>query len=156
MVAIPNKISWRHTSIGIVDDNADWRSTLRSICNRLGAIDIVDAANGVMFCAAAENFGRGFDLLLVDDDMTPMDGYMLLRHLRSTPTHPSRRAAAILMAPNTESDTLRKALQVGFHGVLAKPFSAGALTERAERILAAPMLWQQSGDLLVPLSPKQA
>jgi response regulator of citrate/malate metabolism len=60
------------------------------------------------------------------------------------------------MPAAADSDTLRKALQAGFHGVLPKPFSAQAVAERAERILAMPMLWQEHGDMLIPILPKQA
>ncbi len=155
MVALPTKISWRHASIGIIAENIDWRGTLRAIFNRLGAVDIVDGSDGAVFLAAADNFGRGFDLLMVDDVMAPLDGFMLLRHLRGAVDHPSRRAVAILMASETESASLAKALQAGFHAVLPKPFSAQAVADRAERLLAMPLMWQDTGGLLLPLLPKQ-
>jgi CheY-like chemotaxis protein len=156
MVAIPTRISWRHTYIGIADANAEWRRTLRAMCNTLGAVEVIDAGDGATFMQAATNFGKGLDLLLVDDGMTPMTGLLMVRHIRATANHPSRRAAAILMPASADTDTLRQALSCGFHGVIPKPFSAQVMGDRAERILSQPMLWQETDGVLLPLMPKQS
>jgi CheY-like chemotaxis protein len=155
-VIIPTKISWRHVVIGIVDDSTEWRRTVRAMCVSYGANQIYDASDGASFLQIATEGGQPFDLLLVDDDMQPVDGYLMLRHLRTTETHPSRRAAAILMPGQGGNETLRQALQAGFHGVLAKPFSSQALGDRAERLLIQPMAWREENDFLCPVLPKPA
>ncbi len=146
------KISWRHTIIGIVDDSTDWRRVLRGMCQSFGATEVVEAADGADFLSLAGN--RAFDLLLVDDEMQPMDGFLMLRALRSTVDHPSRRTAALLMAGRNDVEILRQALYAGFHGVLLKPFSAQVLADRVERLLSMPMSWKEQGDFLQPILTK--
>lgn len=153
-MSIPSKISWRHTVVGVVAESTDWRRTVRAMCVSYGATQIFDASDGSAFLKIADQAGQSFDLLLVDDSMQPMDGYLLLRHLRSSENHPSRRAVALLMAGQGGAETTRQALQAGFHAVLAKPFSSQIVAERAERFLLLPLLWREEGDFLYPLLPK--
>lgn len=149
-----SKISWRHTVIAIVDDSADWRRVVRAMCLSFGATQVHEAADGSALLHLAEAERLTFDLLLVDDDMQPMDGFLLLRSLRSTADHPSRYATALLMPGDGGVGILRKALDAGFHGVLPKPFSAQALGDRVERLLLQPMQWKEDGELILPVLPK--
>ncbi len=146
------KISWRHTAIGIIDDSTDWRRVVRGMCLSFGATEVFETSDGADFLRLAA--GRAFDLLLVDDDMLPMDGFLMLRSLRSMADHPSRRATALLMPGHSDVEVLRKALHAGFHGVLPKPFSAQVLSDRVERLLSMPLVWKEDGDFLHPVLTK--
>lgn len=150
----PSKISWRHTVIGIIDDNGDWRRTVRAMCLSFGATEVVEASDAADFLKTTESAGYAFDLLLVDDEMQPMDGFMMVRSLREMVDHPSRRATAILMAGHSDVTILRKALNAGFHGVLPKPFSAQVLGDRVERVLTMPMVWKEDKGFLHPVLAK--
>lgn len=117
-----------------------------------GATDIIEALDGGDLLQKAEERGRGLDLLLVDDEMMPMDGFVLLRVLRANADHPSRRATAILMPGHGSEDIVMRALDVGYHSVLPKPFSSSVLEAHAQKVLLRPIQWREEAGLLRPLA----
>lgn len=147
------KLSWRHIAIGIVDDNIEWRRTVRAMVVSFGASDIVEAVDGGDLLRKADERGRGLDLLLVDDEMMPMDGFVLMQVLRGRFGHPSQRAAAILMPGHGDEDIVRRALGVGYHSVLPKPFSSSVLEGHAQKVLLRPVHWKDDGGQLRPVAP---
>jgi len=151
-VAVELKLSWRHIAIGIVDDNIEWRRTVRAMVSSFGASDIVEASDGADFLQKSEDYGAALDLLLVDDEMIPMDGYVVLHALRSKTSQRSRRAAAILMPGQGSADIVKRALDVGYHSVLPKPFSSNVLEQHAQRVLLRPVQWKEDGGLLRPVA----
>ncbi len=120
-----------------------------------GANDIVEASDGGDFLQKAEEYGRGFDLLLIDDEMMPMDGFVALQVLRSKVDHPSRRATAILMPGHGSADIVKRALDVGYHSILPKPFSSSVLESHAQKVLMRPVHWKEEGGVLRPVALAQ-
>ena len=116
----------------------------------LGVVDIVEASDGSDFMKKEQDGGRALDLLLVDDEMLPMDGLVMMHALRSKATVLSRRAAAILMPGHGQQDIIKRAIDVGYHTVLPKPFSATVLDQHAQRVLMRPTTWKDDGGLLRP------
>jgi PleD family two-component response regulator len=150
-VAVELKLSWRHVAVGIIDDSTDWRRTVRAMVQSFGVTDVVEAFDGADFFKKAEEVGHGLDLLLVDDEMQPMDGLTMMQALRSKKTSLSRRATSILMPGHGHEEIVLKALDVGYHSILPKPFSASALEQHAQRVLMRPSTWKEEKGLLRPL-----
>ena len=146
------KLSWRHVAIAIIDDNIEWRRTVRAMVLSFGASDIVEASDGADFIKKSETRGSALDLLLIDDEMMPMDGFVTLHALRSKATQLSRRATAVLMPGQGGAEIVKKALDVGYHSVLPKPFSAAVLEQHAQKVLMRPVHWKEDGGLLRPVA----
>lgn len=75
------------------------------------------------------------DLILLDIQMPGMDGYEVLRRLRSDPLLASQRivaCTAYAMAGDEE-----KALAAGFDGYITKPIRAAALRSQIEKIFSS-------------------
>ncbi len=146
------KLSWRHIAIGIVDDNIEWRRMVRGMVLSFGAVDVVEASDGADFLNKADERRKGLDLLLVDDEMMPMDGFVTLQTLRGKVPHPSRRAAAVLMAGHGNTDVVKRALDVGYHSVLPKPFSSSVLEAHVQKVIMRPVQWKDESGLLRPVA----
>lgn len=151
MSAIP-KVSFRGSLVAVVDDSSEWRRQVRNMFFSFGAKDVVEARDGSELLHLATTNDRPIDLMLVDDEMEPLDGFRAMRTLRSTPGVPGRRAVAVLMPGQGSVDILKKALDAGYHSILPKPFSATQLSQHLQRLLLRPMQWSEEGDLLRPVN----
>jgi len=145
------KLSWRGSLVGIVDDSTEWRRQVRNMFFSFGAKDVVEARDGSELLHLAQTHGRPLDVVLVDDEMEPLDGFRAMRSLRSTPGLAGRRATAILMPGQGSVDILKRALDAGYHSILPKPFSSAQLSQHLLRVLTRPMQWSDEGGLLRPL-----
>lgn len=151
MSAIP-KLSFRGSLIGIVDDSSEWRRQVRNMFFSFGAKDVIEARDGSELLHLAASHGRPMDLILADDEMEPLDGFMAMRTLRSSPGAPGRRATAVLMPGQGSVDILKRALDAGYHSILPKPFSAAQLSQHLQRVLLRPMQWSEEGDMIRPIA----
>lgn len=102
----------------LVDDSHTVRMYGRSILTSLPEVQIEEAQNGVE--ALEKTIARKFDLLLVDVNMPKMDGYTLLRELRSRPALWS--IPAIMVTTEDKKEDLRRAYAAGASFHLSKPF----------------------------------
>lgn len=150
------KLSWRYIAVAIVDDNIEWRRTVRGMMMSFGASDILEASDGADFLQKSEEHKSAFDLLLIDDEMIPMDGFVTLQALRSKANHLSRRATAILMPGGGSADIVNRALEIGYHSVLPKPFSPAVLERHSLKALMRPVHWKEDGGMLRPVPIGQA
>jgi CheY-like chemotaxis protein len=74
-----------------------------------------------------------FDLMLVDYRMPGMDGFQVYEAARAL--RPG--LAFLLVTAHGTADVTRKALELGFRGVLLKPFTSDELRGAVEKALAA-------------------
>lgn len=106
----------------LVDDNADLREYIKSIVSR--HFTVVDAANGLKAKGLLEN-GLQPDLILADVMMPEMNGYELLKFVKSGEAT-SRMPVVLLTARATEEDRVI-GIERGAADYLVKPFSAKEL-----------------------------
>jgi signal transduction histidine kinase/DNA-binding response OmpR family regulator len=112
------------TRILVADDNAELRDYLVRL---LGARWTVEAvADGEAALAALRR--RRFDLVLSDVMMPRLDGYGLLRVLRSDPV--LEATPVILLSALADKDACVEGLQHGADDYLIKPFSASEVVAR--------------------------
>lgn len=145
------KMPWRHTAIGIIDDNVEWRRVLRNMLSALGVGAIVEASDGSDFLKKMEKANNTVDLILVDDEMIPMDGFVLMYSIRAKAKEPLRRVIGVLMTGEQSVDISRRAEQVGYNSVLPKPFSGRELENHLQRVMMAPVQWREDDGLLRPI-----
>ncbi len=113
----------------LVDDNADMRDYIRRLLS--GAYAVTTVADGVEALAAIEN--QLPDLVLTDVMMPRMDGFELLRSLRSNPI--AKDIPIVLLSARTGEESRIEGLDAGADDYLIKPFSARELLARVEATL---------------------
>ena len=110
----------------LVDDNADMREHVSRI---LGAdYEITAASDGL--AALKQALHSPHDLLLADLMMPGLDGFELLRELRSDPR--TRELPVILLSARAGEDARASGMSAGADDYLTKPFTARELTARVE------------------------
>jgi CheY-like chemotaxis protein len=112
----------------VVDDDRDIRDSVSDVLSMTGYA-VIQAANGK---AALEELERGVrvDLILLDLMMPVMNGFELLRALRS---HEEWRNLPVVMASSNRGFN---ADDVGVTAVLRKPYTVEALISVVRRALA--------------------
>jgi len=114
----------------IVDDAATVRMYHRGILEAAGyAID--EAINGLE--ALEKAVLRDYDLYLIDVNMPKLDGYALVRRLRSDAT--LRQAPAIMISTEAEGSDQRRAYEAGANLYLIKPAQPSVLLAHVRMLL---------------------
>jgi CheY-like chemotaxis protein len=108
----------------VVDDNPASRELVREAL-QTAQLQIVEASDGR---EALERIAEAeFDLVLLDIQLPILDGYAVLRRIRTNPRHASLRVVA-LTAYAMEGDRER-ALQAGFDAYITKPIHPDILRQ---------------------------
>lgn len=120
--------SWERISAGelivIADDNADMRNYLRRLLRERYRVHAV--ANGQEAVRAARDMNA--DLILTDVMMPGLDGFGVLRALRSDPKTQSK--PVILLSARAGEESRVEGLQAGADDYLVKPFASRELLAR--------------------------
>lgn len=120
----------------LADDNADMRDYVKRLLTQRYEVEAV--ADGVVALAAIrQNLP---DLVLTDVMMPGMDGFELLRSLRSDPT--TQEIPIILLSARAGEEARIEGLEAGADDYLIKPFSARELLARVEANLKLAQLRQ--------------
>ena len=113
-----------------VDDEKDLVEMVKSHFEIYG-YDVVTAFTGK---EALEKAGAGdIDLILLDIMMPGMDGYEVLRILKSTPA--TNRIAVIMLTAKSETGSLLKSQDLGATDYVIKPFDFGELLSLVKRYI---------------------
>ena len=117
-------------SILTVDDSASMRQMVTFTLKSAG-FDVVEAVDGQDALDKAS--GRGFDLVLTDQNMPRLDGIELIRKLRGTPAF---KSTPILVLTTESSDQMKQAgREAGATGWLVKPFNPAKLIEVIRKVV---------------------
>lgn len=122
----------------IADDNADMRDYLRRLLSQQYTVEVV----GDGMAALATIRQQMPDLLLTDVMMPGMNGFELLRSLRTDPT--TQDVPIILLSARAGEEAQIEGLAAGADDYLTKPFSARELLARVEASLKLKWLRQQA------------
>ncbi|MEG4486831.1 ATP-binding protein [Microcoleus sp. D2_18a_B4] len=133
-----SKIQNLKSKILLVDDNADMRDYIRRLLS--GSYIVQTVADGVAALTAIEN--NPPDLVLTDVMMPGMDGFELLRSLRSNPA--TQDIPIILLSARAGEESRIEGLAAGADDYLIKPFSARELLARVEASLKLSRLRQEA------------
>lgn len=99
----------------IVDDDAEFRETLRTRLSRCG-YDVAEAADGQQALSAAAE--RSFDVAVFDVQMPGMDGVELLRRFKQD----HAECEVVLLTGKATIETAVEAMKLGAYDYLQKPF----------------------------------
>ncbi len=120
----------------IVDDQDFIRSLLRQMLGVLGCRQVYDAVDGK---EAWEVLGiRKPDMVIVDWEMTPMDGVEFTRMVRNNSGSPNPYVPIIMMTGHSELDHVSMARDAGIHEYVTKPVSPKALFSRITSVIEHP------------------
>ncbi|MEG4799691.1 ATP-binding protein [Microcoleus sp. ARI1-B5] len=133
-----SKIQNLKSKILLADDNADMRDYIRRLLS--GSYTVETVADGVAALSALEN--NPPDLVLSDVMMPGMDGFELLRSLRSNPA--TQDIPVILLSARAGEESRIEGLEAGADDYLIKPFSARELLARVEASLNLGRLRQEA------------
>ena len=114
----------------VVDDEAPNRGLVRKVLEPLGYA-VVEAADGEE--AVAEVAARPPDLVLLDLVMPKMDGYAVLRVIKSDPR--TRLIPVVMLTSHDQLVEKIRAVQIGVDDYLVKPFNLTELSARVKSLV---------------------
>jgi CheY-like chemotaxis protein len=114
----------------IVDDDPDIRPLMRLTLAKLGHQPTL-AATGTEGLRLAES--EPFDLMVLDLMMPDIDGYEVMRRLRSNPA--TKDLPIIVLTARTQAADYDSAIESGADGYLSKPFDPDVLHRRIGELL---------------------
>jgi PAS domain S-box-containing protein len=108
----------------VVDDDADSREFVAFVLEQAGAI-VTKVASATK---ALQVFSQAVPEIVVSDiGMPEMDGYMLMRHIRSLPLEQGGQIPAIALTAYAGEIDLQQAIAAGFQRHIAKPIDPEAV-----------------------------
>ena len=115
----------------VVDDFSTMRRIVRNLLKELNFTNVEEAEDGAI---ALQKLQAGaFDFVISDWNMPNMDGLTLLQSVRA---HPTLKGLPFLMiTAEAKKENIIAAAQAGASGYIVKPFTAGTLAEKLEKIV---------------------
>ena len=95
-----------------------------------------DSAN---FLERIRALGRVPDVIFLDVQIAPYDGYEMIKMLRSEPDY--RQATIIAMTANVMSHDVEQLQGVGFSGLIGKPILKENFADLVEKLLNGEQVW---------------
>ena len=135
----------------VIDDNPTIVELIKYAINLHGSYRVVVAYDGVQ--GLERVYADQPDCVVIDVKMPRMDGYQLVRRLRSD-AHTKNTPLVILSALTREEDQMT-GLLLGVDAYLTKPFKPNALNAAIERALhLTPADRQQNAEGPIPRQPE--
>jgi two-component system chemotaxis response regulator CheY len=115
----------------VVDDFATMRRIMKNILKQLGYTNITEADDGTT--ALEEMKKNTFDLIISDWNMPKMTGLELLKKIRTDSDF--KEIPFLMVTAEAQKQNVIEAVQAGVSNYVVKPFTAGAISEKLEKIL---------------------
>jgi len=114
----------------IVDDFSTMRRIIKNLLRDLGFTNTEEADDGTTALPMLQ--GGNFDFLVTDWNMPGMQGIDPLKAVRADPKLKS--LPVLLVTAEAKKEQIVEAAQAGVNGYIVKPFTAGTLKEKLEKI----------------------
>ena len=114
----------------VVDDFSTMRRIVRNLLKELGFTNVDEAEDGAI--ALQKLQGGGFEFVVTDWNMPNMDGLTLLQAIRATPN--LKHLPVLMITAEAKKENIIAAAQSGASGYIVKPFTAGTLSEKLNKI----------------------
>lgn len=114
----------------VVDDFSTMRRIVRNLLKELGYTNVDEAEDGAI--ALQKLQGGGFEFVVTDWNMPNMDGLTLLQTIRSMPN--LKHLPVLMITAEAKKENIIAAAQAGASGYIVKPFTAGTLSEKLNKI----------------------
>lgn len=114
----------------VVDDFSTMRRIIKNLLRELGFSNVDEADDG---STALPMLRTGhYDFLITDWNMPGMTGIDLLKAVRADPE--LARLPVLMVTAEAKREQIIMAAQAGVNGYVVKPFTAGTLKEKIEKI----------------------
>ena len=114
----------------VVDDFSTMRRIVRNLLKELGFTNVEEAEDGAV---ALDKLRAGkFDFVVSDWNMPNMDGLTLLQSVRADPN--LKGLPFLMITAEAKKENIIAAAQAGASGYIVKPFTAGTLQDKLEKI----------------------
>ncbi len=120
----------------IVDDNAFMHTIIRRVLSALNAEQVREASDGEDALQVMQTFVP--DIIILDWEMTPMDGLEFTRKVRLSKDSPNDFAPIIMVSGHSERGRIVAARDAGVNEFVVKPISAKALFDRIQAVIERP------------------
>ena len=118
---------WREAMhVLVVDDSRAMRSILRSFLQEAG-FTVSEACDGHEALEQLKENGK-FQVVLIDWNMPPLDGYELLQAVRANNAYDD--TLLVMVTTETEMEQVTRALEAGANEYIMKPFTKETLLEK--------------------------
>jgi two-component system chemotaxis response regulator CheY len=114
----------------VVDDFSTMRRIVRNLLKELGFTNVDEAEDGAI--ALQKLQAGGFEFVVTDWNMPNMDGLALLQAIRATPN--LKHLPVLMITAEAKKENIIAAAQSGASGYIVKPFTAGTLSEKLNKI----------------------
>jgi len=120
----------KNIKILVVDDFSTMRRIVKNLLSDLGFKNIDEADDGNT--ALPKLKSGNFDFLVTDWNMPGMTGIDLLKAVRADPSLAS--LPVLMVTAESKREQIIEAAQAGVNGYVVKPFTAGTLEEKINKI----------------------
>ena len=114
----------------VVDDFSTMRRIVRNLLKELGFTNVDEAEDGAIALQKLQS--GGFEFVVTDWNMPNMDGLTLLQSIRATPN--LKHLPVMMITAEAKKENIIAAAQSGASGYIVKPFTAGTLSEKLNKI----------------------
>lgn len=123
-----------------VEDDTFSRQVVNMLITRvLGYSDITLFEDSQDFMNRMSQLARKPDVIFVDIQMSPHDGYAVLKMLRDDERYTT--ATIIAMTANVMATDIEKLKETGFDGLIGKPIDRKLFPELVTKILSGESVW---------------
>jgi CheY-like chemotaxis protein len=132
----------------VVDDNAHVRAIARGILKSAGVGEIREAPNGRQALDVLKEWEA--DLVIIDFQMSPVDGLELTRRIRDPKGSPNPFMPIVMMTSYADRRLVIEARDAGVSEFLVKPVTAKGLLDRVEAAVFKPRPFVETDDYFGP------
>lgn len=132
----------------VVDDHRFARQLMRSLLGVLGCTRITEAIDGEDAWNIIQEDPP--DLVIADWEMEPVNGFELIKRIRTDPTSADPFLPFIMVSAYSEANRIVSARDTGINEFVMKPVSAQALFSRLNAVIEHPRRYVRSGEYFGP------
>jgi two-component system chemotaxis response regulator CheY len=118
----------------VVDDFSTMRRIVSGLLRDLGYSKIYEAEDGAAALKILQSNEVRVDFVVTDWNMPVMDGLTLLQSIRSIDG--LSQLPVLMVTAEAKKENIIAAAQAGADGYIVKPFNAGTLKEKLDKILS--------------------
>jgi two-component system cell cycle response regulator DivK len=135
--------SLRDAVVLLVEDEPDNIVVACKMLEFAGVCKCITFSSGpeaLLFLRGLAGTPQAIDMALLDIHMSDVDGFQLLREIRTLPALAATRVVALTASVMPEQ--LAEAERAGFDGLLGKPLDIDRFPGQLERVLAGERVWE--------------
>jgi CheY-like chemotaxis protein len=123
-----------------VEDDMSSRKVVELLLTKvMGYRHVTIFEDSVNFMERVRALPQAPDVIFLDVQITPHDGYEMIKMLRSEPAY--QEAKIIAMTANVMSHDVEQLQQVGFSGLIGKPVLKENFADLVEKLLSGEPIW---------------